>query len=41
MTGNEENFLGISFAENAEQNLELIEVPIRYPKSKKNKHSKD
>ena len=45
MTGNEDNFLGVSFAENhelkTEQNLEVIEVPIKNPKKKENPPSKD
>ena len=35
MTGNHDNFLGIFFAENSEQNPEVIEVQIRNPKKKK------
>lgn len=41
MTGNEDNFLGISFAENIEQNPEVIELQITNPKKKKIKPSKD
>lgn len=41
MTGNHDSFLGVSFAENTEQNLEVIEVQIRNPKKKKNQPSKD
>jgi hypothetical protein len=41
MTGNQDNFLGISFAENTEQNPEVIEVQIRNPKKKKDPPSKD
>ena len=41
MTGNHDNFLGIYFAENIEQNPEVIEVQIRNPKKKKNQPSKD
>jgi hypothetical protein len=41
MTGNHDSFLGISFAENIEQNPEVIEVQIRNPKKKKNQPSKD
>ena len=32
MTGNHDSFMGISFAENSEQNPEVIEVQIRNPK---------
>lgn len=41
MTGNYDSFLGISFAENIEQNPEIIEVQIRNPKKKKNQPSKN
>ena len=41
MTGNHDRFLGISFAENIEQNPEIIEVQIRNPKKNKNRPSKD
>ena len=41
MTGNNDSFLGISFAENSEQNPEVIEVQIRNPKKKKNQPSKN
>lgn len=41
MTGNQDSFLGISFAENIEQNPEAIEVQIRNPKKNKNPPSKD
>ena len=41
MTGNHDSFLVISFAENTEQNPEVIEVQIRNPKKKKNQPSKD
>lgn len=41
MTGNEDHFLGISFAENCEQNPEVIEVQIGNPKKKKNPPSKN
>ena len=41
MTGNHDIFLGISFAENIEQNPEIIEVQIRNPKKNKNQPSKD
>jgi len=34
MTGNHDSFLGISFAENIEQNPEIIEVQIRNRKKK-------
>ena len=36
MTGNHNSFLGIYFVENIEQNLEIIEVPIRNSKKNKN-----
>lgn len=36
MIGNHDSFLVISFAENAEQNSEVIEVQIRNLKKKKN-----
>ena len=41
MTGNHDSFLSISFAENIQQNPEVIEVHIRNPKKKKNQPSKD
>ena len=41
MTGNHDSFLGISFAENIEQNPEIIEVQIRNLKKNKNRPSKD
>ena len=41
MTGNHDSFLGISFAENIEQNPEIIEVQVRNPKKNKNQPSKD
>ena len=41
MTGNHDFFLGISFAENSEQNPAVIEVQIRNPKKKKNQPSKN
>ena len=41
MTSNHDSFLGISFAENMDQNPEVIEVQIRNPKKNKNKPSKD
>lgn len=41
MTGNHDSFLGISFAENIEQNPEIIEVQIKNPKKNKNQLSKD
>ena len=41
MTGNHDSFLGISFAENIEQNPEIIEVQSRNPKKNKNQPSKD
>ena len=41
MTGNCDSFLGISFAENTEQNPEVIKVQIRNPKKKKNQPSKN
>lgn len=41
MTGNHDSFLGISFAENIEQNPEIIEVQIRNPKKNKNQPPKD
>ena len=41
MTGNHDSFLDISFAENIEQNPEVIEVQIRNPKKNKNQPSKD
>lgn len=41
MTGNHDSYLGISFAENTEQNPEVIEVQIRNPKKKENPPSKD
>ena len=40
MTGNHDSFLGISFAENIEQNPEVIEVQIRKPKKNKNQFFK-
>lgn len=41
MTGNHDSFLGVSFAENSEQNPEVIEVQIRNPKKNKNQPSKN
>ena len=41
MKGNHDSFLGVSFAKNTEQNLEVIEVQIRNSKKKKNQPSKD
>lgn len=41
ITSNCDHFLGISFAENTEQNPEIIEIQIRNPKKKKNQPSKD
>lgn len=41
MTGNHDSFLGISFAENSENNLEIIEVQIKNPKKNKNQPSKE
>ena len=41
MTGNHDSFLGISFAENIEQNPEIIEVQIRNPKKNNIQPSKE
>ena len=41
MTGNHDNFLGIYFAENIEQNPDILEIKIRNPKKNKNQLSKD
>ena len=41
MTGNHDSFLGISFAENIEQNPEVIEFQVRNPKKNKNQPSKE
>jgi hypothetical protein len=41
MTGNQDSYLGISFAEKIEQNPEVIERQIPNPKKNKNQPSKD
>lgn len=41
MTGNQDNYLGVSFAENDENSIDLIEVPVRNPKKQKIEPSKD